>query len=441
MDRLPPYNEAEERSLLGCILLDPIRLMDLCHREKLDADWFYLPAHRKTFMAIEAFCSAKGSEYLSLVTLADAMTDIDKIGGSTFLDRLVDGVGTVAHSEYHITQIKDAWLLRSVINAARIAEEMCYEGESGLDMLAKAQSMFIDIDHTKRLTDPLEIWKKTYQQWCDAENGEASGIPTPWPKFNAKTGGFPIGLSSALAGTMGSGKSYLLTNIALYLGIQGIPGGYFCFEDGNIRTMGRMVSLYSKLSAYHLMIGNAGKERLAKAHDAGPVVAALPIGWHGERGMSTEDINAAIARGKAKHGWQWVFLDGFKDIKRNYRSNKNDEDDRRSNALADMAERYLVALVAAHHITKSAGRDQDEGKPLTLQDLKGSGGILDDCRFITFLQKQGDTYALDCQKNNHGKAGNVELEMPDTDVRLFIEKDDPDDHIPEPPQQAEGGPF
>ena len=432
MNRLPPYNENEERSLLGAGLTDPVVVLDLCHREKVTPDYFHIPAHRMVYEAMLDYAAKHGAGSISSIALADHMPNIDRIGGQITLDNMVDSCLTVAHSEYHIANIKDAWLKRSVINAARLAEEICYEDNSGLEALAKAQAMFIDIDHIRRMTDPHEIAMKVVQQWENAENGVMSGIPTPWKHFDETTGGFPIGLSSALAATMGTGKSYIFSNMALYLGLSGIPGGYFCFEDGNVRTMARMASLYAKLSAYHLMIGRAGKMRIQLGKEAMPVIEGLPIGWHGERGMGTDDIFAAIARGKAKHGWTWAFFDGFKDIKRNYRTNKNDEDDRRSNALADMADKYEMAVVASHHITKVAGKEQQEDKPLILQDLKGSGGILDDCRFITFLQKQGDAYSLDCQKNNHGKIGHVDLIMPDTNVRLFIEAPRPDDEVKEP---------
>ena len=438
--RMPLFNENEERSLLGAVLVDPVVLLDLCHREKVTPEYFYVPAHRMIYEAMLDYAAKHGAGSISNVSLSDHMKDIERVGGAVMLDRLVDNCMTVAHSEYHIANIKDAWLKRSVINAARLTEEICYEDNTGLEALAKAQAMFIDIDHVRRMTDPHEIAMKVVQQWEDAENGIAYGIPTPWKRFNMKTGSFPIGLSSALAATMGSGKSYVFCNMALHLGILGMPGGYFCFEDGNVRTMARMVSLYARLSAYHLMIGRAGKMRIQKGKEAMPDIEALPIGWHGERGMSTDDISAALARGKAKHGWTWAFLDGFKDIKRNYRSSKNDEDDRRSNALADMAEKYDIAIVTAHHITKQGGREQSDDKPLVLQDLKGSGGILDDCRFITFLQKQGDEYMLDCQKTNHGKVGSVDLLMPDTDVRLFIEKELPEDEV-KTPQTTEEGPF
>jgi len=422
--------------VLGAMLIDPVVLMDIVHRERITPEHFYIPAHRTVFVAIEEFAAKHNSTHVSIISVAEYMKgDLDRIGGSVFLDRLVDSVTTVAHSEFYITKLKDDWLKRSIISNARLAGEICYEEESGLDALAKAQSMFLDIDHKRRLTDPVEIAERAVAQWEAAEEGELSGIPTPWSKFNDKTGGFPIGLSSALAGTMDTGKSYLFCNMAMYLGLNNIPGGYFPFEDGNVITMQRMISLYAKLSSFYLMIGKAGKERLFKAKQAAPTIANLPIGWHGERGMTTDDINAAIARGRAKHGWKWVFLDGFKDIKRNYRSNKNDEDDRRSNALADMAEKYDVALVAAHHITKIAGRDQHDDAPLILQDLKGSGGILDDCRFVTFLQKSGDDYALDCQKTNHGKKGCIDLYMPDENVRLFVQKEEEDK--PEPVAKAQ----
>ena len=435
--RVPPYNEEAEQALLGAMLIDPVVLMDLVHRERITPEHFYVPANRTIFTRIEEFAAKHSSLHISSISIADYMKgDLDRVGGSLALDRLVDRVTTVAHSEFYITKIKDAWLFRCIISKARLAEGICYEEESGLDALAKAQSMFLDINYQRRLTNPYEIWEKAYNLWEAAENGELSGIMTPWSEFNDKTGGIPIGLSSALAGTMGSGKSYLLCNIALYLGLGGNPGGYFPFEDGNVRTMQRMVSLFAKLSAYHLMIGRAGMERLAEAKDAGPAIAKLPIGWHGERGMGTDDINAAIARGCAKHGWKWVFIDGFKDIKRNYKSNRNDEDDRRSNALADIAEKYNIALLSAHHITKQGGREQHDDKPLILQDLKGSGGILDDCRMITFLQKKDNDYVLDCQKTNHGKTGHIDLYMPDENVRLFVQKDKIEDK-PEPVEKAQ----
>jgi len=438
-DRLPPFSEGDEQALLGCILLDPVRVMDLCQREKITPSHFYVPQTKCVYEHCLGFCAGKGAKYLNMLNLATFMEgEIQRIGGSVYLERLIDITLTASHAPYHVGIVKQKWMARAVIECGRQAEALAYESDNGWDVLAKAQALFLDIDYTSTLTDANEIWKHVEKQWDDAESGIMPGIPSPWKKMDNTTGGPPIGLSTALAAPRASRKSYLLAQWAMYLGEQKIPGGYFPFEDGNVITMARMISMHAGLSAYHLRIGRAGEEKIAKAKHASKHVVGLPIGWHGRRGLDTDQLEAIVASGVARHKWKWVFGDAFKDLKRNYNRNGNEEDARQSKHLADIAERYQVAVVFTHHVVKLASRSQKEDdKPLIMDDLRGFGGILDDARQVIFVQRSGDRYALDIQKNSHGKEGYIELRLVDENIGLFAEADAEKKEQPEPVKESQ----
>jgi len=49
LDRVPPHSEDAERGVLGSILLEADRVLDICIERQLVAESFYLPTHRTIF--------------------------------------------------------------------------------------------------------------------------------------------------------------------------------------------------------------------------------------------------------------------------------------------------------------------------------------------------------------------------------------------------------
>ena len=105
-DRVPPYSEEAERGVLGSILLDSMKIMDLCIERQLIVESFYVPAHRIIFEAL--LDMSRRGMVIDVLTVAErlkAAGKLDDSGGAMCLDRLIDSTPTAAHAEYYTEQL------------------------------------------------------------------------------------------------------------------------------------------------------------------------------------------------------------------------------------------------------------------------------------------------------------------------------------------------
>lgn len=68
-DRIPPHSVDAERAVLGCILQDAERVMDVCVRSQLVSDSFYLQTHRLLFETLlELYNARKPVDFVTVAT-------------------------------------------------------------------------------------------------------------------------------------------------------------------------------------------------------------------------------------------------------------------------------------------------------------------------------------------------------------------------------------
>ncbi len=141
LDRVPPYSEEAERGVLGSIILDPARVLTLCHAAGLNAASFYVPAHQVVF---EAFASMD-AKTIDLVTLGEhlkARGEMDKVGGPQFLERLVDKTPTPAHAQFYNDIVAEKEKRRALIRDALTTIEDAH-GETPVENIMASRTEFL----------------------------------------------------------------------------------------------------------------------------------------------------------------------------------------------------------------------------------------------------------------------------------------------------------
>ena len=158
--RVPPHSAEAEKGVLGSILLDASRVMDLCIGEGLVAESFYFDAHRRMFD--EFVGMQRAGTAIDLLTTVEHLRRagrLDALGGSVFLEGLVDATPTAAHAEYYIDIVRQKHLLRAVIDCARETERTCFESNQSADLiLGQTEQAFLNI--TERQHGQLFSWQQ-----------------------------------------------------------------------------------------------------------------------------------------------------------------------------------------------------------------------------------------------------------------------------------------
>jgi len=425
------HNAEAEASLIGSVLLDAVVVLDICANESITVEHFHLPRNRTYWQAIQEMRAG----FVDALTLTDHLkaTGRFKEEDHKILDDYIDTAITATHCQYWIDKLIFCRLKRCEAQAASVIEKMSHGEDDPAEEIGKVVAQLADRISPRHASTGPEVGAKVVDELRKAQSGEPTSLPTPWLDFNNRTNAVPFGKSTCMAGTMGTRKSFALAQVGMHWAKLGIPFGYFCFEDGNIDTMRRMAAMTAGVSSFDAIRGKLNEV------DEGLLVRAVndtvqhwPIGWQGRRGMGISDIEAATLRGVLRYGWQGIILDGFKDIKREHLHNINLDDDLRSNGLCNIADRHGIACISVHHITKAAGRQQKtEDHRLSLEDLKGSGGILNDARMVWLWQCKREVdlagqeklseFELECAKSNNGKTGAVDLKLTDKNIGVFVQ--------------------
>ena len=150
-DRIPPHSMDAERAVLGCILQDAERVMDLCIRSQVTSDSFYLQTHRLLFEAMLGLHTArKPVDFVTVTALLRDNQQLDTVGGEDELARLIAGTPTTAHAEYYIQLVYESHLLRRVIDTARSVTEDCFKNEQPAeDVLSAAEGAFFALSESR----------------------------------------------------------------------------------------------------------------------------------------------------------------------------------------------------------------------------------------------------------------------------------------------------
>jgi replicative DNA helicase len=416
-------NIEAERGLLGSILLDAQRVLGICSDRGIDEHSFTEAHYRHIFVAANTLF-AEGNrciDSISVSTKLKQMGQLKEIGGALFLDELIDATPTSTHAVHYAELVIAPAMNRQILNVANLVKEMAENDETGeawQETLAYNTSALSEIASDSHVETAEQTWESVEAQHEEARKGNMPGLAFPWDWFTDMVGGWPLGLVSLVAGVKGTRKSFLLNQCATFLSVdKGIPGCYMPYEDGNIITMRRSACMRAKVSTWRYMRGAVNADEHERVAAAARQLIASPLHYLGKRGMTAKQINLAVARGVAKHGWRFVVLDGAKDIKKLRGMGRNESDDATSQILCDCADKHNIAMIVVHHIRK----DNVEGqrKDLTLDDVKGSGGITDDARMVCILERKKNKlstkekklwdYSLHAAKTNHGPSARIHL--------------------------------
>ena len=116
-DRLPPQNLEAERGVLGSVLLLNEVLDEVV--EVLAADHFYTDGHRKIFSAIRRLYD-NGAQAIDPLTLAEELdrhSQLEDIGGSSYLEQVLESGPHAAHARYYAGIVSEKWVNRQMLFA------------------------------------------------------------------------------------------------------------------------------------------------------------------------------------------------------------------------------------------------------------------------------------------------------------------------------------
>lgn len=430
-----PYSAEAERGVLGSILLDASRVMDLCVEHQLLPESFYVPAHRAVY-AVMLAVMADGS-MVDPLTLLEALRKRDQlelVGGAAILEQLVDETPTAAHAEYYIDIVRQKHLLRAIIDTAREAESACYEAQQSADvLLGQVEQAFLDI--TERQHGTMQPWDQAIRASMSRIDriltlgpGAASGLPSGFRNLDKVTQGLREAEMIVLAARPSMGKTSLAMNIcehvAMGIGSDGEPHpvGVFSLEMSQEALAMRMLCAQAGVPSSQINAGLISPRKInQELTRAASKLSKAPIFVDDTGGLDVLELRARARRMKKKYGVELIMVDYLQLLQsREYaRQGRQLETSHISSNLKAMAKELNLPVIVLSQLSRAPEQRDKTGKP-KLSDLRDSGAIEQDADVVLLLRRpcrypgddeaEDETLAIvDVAKQRNGPTGEVRL--------------------------------
>ena len=146
--KVQPHNLEAEASLLGAVLIDPdaiVKIADTLH----DSD-FYDPRHQRIYEAVIALYELRSP--IDILTLTDQLrnsSNLDLVGGASYLTELTNFVPTASHVEQYAEIVAQKALRRRLIRASQQITNLGYDESKVLkELVEEAESQLFQVSQT-----------------------------------------------------------------------------------------------------------------------------------------------------------------------------------------------------------------------------------------------------------------------------------------------------
>jgi replicative DNA helicase len=441
-ERIPPYSEEAEKAVLGSALLDAARVVDLCVERRVMPEAFYVYAHQVIFEQILAM--NQDGRPIDLLTLGERLKTagrLEQVGGTAYLDSLIDSTPTASHAEYYTGIVHEKHLLRTMIDRARETIDSCYTSEEDADtILNHAEEAFFSISEDQQNTVASwpdlvkEVMEEIENIYRTKQGG--TGIPTGFRDLDRILLGMKNADMIILAARPSMGKTALALNIAERVALsttedpESRPVAVFSLEMSSVQLVRRMLCCHARVGSNKLTGGYIGDVPHADLTQAAAALSKAPLHLDDTAGLSALELRSRARRMAAKHNIQLIVVDYLQMM--NYPQYAKEGRQREvaaiSGAMKAMAKELNVPVLMLSQLSR-APETRDRRAIPRLSDLRDSGSIEQDADVVCLLRRpckyaededmEDKTLAiLDVAKHRNGQTGEVKLHFEEEFTRF-----------------------
>ncbi len=399
--KIPPQSTEAEQALLGACFLKKEALEDGV-AGLAPAD-FYRESHRLVFRAMVILFEQ--SEPIDLVTVTTALKDngqLDQAGGMAYLANLTSHA-FVSGYQAHIRIIKEKSLLRSLIVMGNNISEMCYMGNSPVDVvMADAEAELFAVTGAKN--EKIESLKELVPPVLESvtkrrEIGDSiTGIPSGFYDFDRMTAGLQNTDLIIIAGRPSMGKTALALNFIRNAAVSSqVPALCFSLEMSKEQLTERLISCHGKVNSLGLRTGSLLDRDWSIMLKAADNLKSVPIFIDDSPSLSVTEIRVRSRRMVARHKVGLIVIDYLQLMRGSSASgaNRTQEVSDISRGLKSLAKELKVPVIALSQLNRSL--ESRANKRPMLSDLRESGAIEQDADVICFIYRD-EVYHKDSAK-------------------------------------------
>src|SRR6266487_2292812 len=413
--RTPPHSAEAEQGVLGSMLISPRDTIGECV-EKINEEYFYIPAHQTTYTVLVELWNA--GQAIDLITFTQVLRDrnlLESVGGAAFVTSLFTFVPTAANLEYYLEIIRDKYILRQIISAATESVRRAYEEQDEVNNLLDEveQRIFaVGEDRFKgqvlsmkdQVMEAIESIEKLYER-----KGGITGISTGFLEFDRMTSGLHSSEMIVIAARPSMGKTALVMNIAEHVAVQEkLPVGVFSLEMSSQQLVQRLLCSRARVNLQKVRDGFLGERDFPSLTAAASKLAEAKIFIDDSATLTILELRAKARRLKAQQDVKLIIVDYLQLLRstsRRAQDNRQLEISEISAGLKGLAKELKIPVIVVAQLNRQP-EARSGGKP-RVSDLRESGSIEQDADLVGLLVRP-EIYEED-EEARAEKAGEAEL--------------------------------
>lgn len=394
--KIPPHNLDAEASVLGALMLDGKSIAQV--GDLLRVDDFYKPAHAAVYAAIlKLYERRQPIDLISVKSELTEMNELQNLGGSTFLTKLIESVPTAAHIQYYAKIVKDKRILRDLISASAEIHETAFDNrdsENIDDMLDDVEKKIFAISQnsvSQKFTPVRTELADAYSRIEKLHQGEKvlAGLPTGFAELDTLLSGLHKSDLVIIGARPSLGKTSFALDIARHVGTQAKKVvGIFSLEMSKEQVIDRLISAEAGVPLWNLRTG-----RLKDELDFQLVQSALdslshaPIFIDDSPSPTIIQMRSMARRLQMEHGLDLIVVDYLQLVQARTRSDSTvTQITEISRGLKAIARELEVPVIALSQLSR--GVEQRERQKPRLSDLRDSGSIEQDADVVMFIYRK-----------------------------------------------------
>ncbi len=431
------------------MLISPREAIGECV-EKINEEYFYIPAHQTVYGVLVELWNA--GQAIDLITFTQILRDrnlLDAIGGPAFVTSLFTFVPTAANVEYYIDIVRDKYILRQIIATSTESVRRAFEEQEDVSNLldeVEQQIFAVGEDRFKgqmlsmkdQVMEAIESIEKLYER-----KGGITGISTGFIEFDRMTSGLHPAEMIVIAARPSMGKTALVMNIAEHVAVHDqLPVGVFSLEMSSQQLVQRLLCSRARVNLQKVRDGFLAERDFPSLTAAASKLAEAKIFIDDSAGLSILELRAKARRLKAQHDVQLLVIDYLQLLRstsRRAQDNRQLEISEISAGLKGLAKELKIPVIVVAQLNRQP-EQRTGGKP-RLSDLRESGSIEQDADLVGLLVRP-ELYEED-EEARVEKSGEAELiiakqrngpvgEIPLTFLKEFTRFEDRARNVSEP---------
>jgi replicative DNA helicase len=420
--KIPPHNDEAEMSILGGILIDDEKLLDVA--EIISHKDFYNPKYSTIFEAmLKLFERQSPIDVLTVTNELKAKNNFKEIGGAATLSEIVAETPTSAHVEEYARIVRDTSIRRKMIALSSKINEFAFDEAKEVDsLLDKAEQQIFEISEHAVDRDFVHVsllLEESYEQAEDlnSDPNALRGIATGFSDVDKILGGLQKSDLIILAARPSVGKTAFSMDIARHVAtVEQKRVGFFSLEMSNSQLMDRLIAMEVGVGLWNLRMGKLQDEEFARMADAMGRLSESGLYFDDTPGLSIMEMRTKARKLKMEKDLDFVVVDYLQLMQGNSRENRTQEVSEISRFLKQLARELEVPVMALSQLSRAVENRADRMPQLS--DLRESGSIEQDADIVMFLHRE-ETFDPDTErkgvgdllisKHRNGPTGAVEL--------------------------------